>query len=127
VTQNLDRIFVRDLRLQTVVGVNPDERQQPQDVHINLTLYVDTRKAGQSDDLRDTVSYAGVTKRVIQHVESSDYHLVEALAGNIARIILTEFPVERVRVRVEKPGALHHARSAGVEIERGRGDVQIGD
>ncbi|MFQ5343127.1 MAG: dihydroneopterin aldolase [Anaerolineae bacterium] len=126
-TQNLDRIFVRDLRLQTVIGVNPDERQKPQDVLINLTLYVDTHSAGQSDDLSDTVSYAGVAKRVIQHVESSDYHLVEALAGNIARIILTEFPVERVRVSVVKPGALRRARSAGVEIERGRGDVEVGD
>jgi len=122
VTHKLDRVFVRDLRLQAVIGVKPDERQQPQDVIINLILYVDTRSAGQSDDLRDTVSYAGVAKRVTQHVESSDYHLVEALAGSIARIILTEFPVERVRVSVEKPDAVHSARSVGVEIERGGGD-----
>jgi FolB domain-containing protein len=118
----LDEIHVHDLLVRTIIGVKPDERKKRQNVLVNLTLYVDTRQAGQSDRIDDTVSYSSVTDRVIQHVESSDYHLVEALAGNIAQIILTEFPVERVRVRVEKPGALRFARSAGVQIERERED-----
>ncbi len=121
-TRKLDEIHVHDLLVRTIIGVKPDERKKRQNVLVNLTLYVDTRQAGQSDRIDDTVSYSSVTDRVIQHVESSDYHLVEALAGNIAQIILTEFPVERVRVRVEKPGALRFARSAGVQIERERED-----
>lgn len=120
--KNLDRIHVRDLLLRTIIGVNPDERENRQDVLINLTLYTDTRAAGQSDKIRDTVNYRSVTKRIIQHIESSDYYLIEALANSIAQIIVTEFPVQRVRVTVEKPGALRFARSVGVEIERERGD-----
>lgn len=120
--EKLDRIHVHDLLLRTIIGINPDERENLQDVLINLTLYVNTRAAGASDNIRDAVNYKSVTKRVIQHVESSNYYLVEALAGNIARIIVTEFPVQRVRVKVEKPGALRFARSVGVEIERTRED-----
>lgn len=119
---SLDKIHVRDLLLRTIIGVNPDEREKRQDVLINLTLYVNTRAAGQSDDITDAVNYRTITKRIIRHVESSDYYLVEAMAGNIARIILTEFPIERIRVSVEKPGALRFARSVGVEIERERED-----
>lgn len=122
--KSLDQIHVHDLLLRTIIGVNPDERENQQDVLINLTLYADTRPAGESDRIGDTANYKSVTKRVIQHVEASDYFLVEALAGNIARIILTEFSVERVRVKVEKPGALRFARSVGVEIERTREDFK---
>lgn len=119
-THGLDRIHIRDLLLRTIIGVTPDEREKRQDVVINLTLYLDTHRAGHSDKIGDTVNYQTVTNRIIQHVESSDYYLVEALANSIAQIILTEFPVERVRVSVEKPGALRFARSVGVEIERTR-------
>ncbi|MBS1253928.1 MAG: Dihydroneopterin triphosphate 2'-epimerase [Anaerolineales bacterium] len=119
-TGTLDKIRIRDLVVRAIVGVNPDERANRQDVLINLTLYLDTRRAGQSDKIAGTVNYRTVTRRVIQHVEASNYYLVEALASNIARIILAEFPVERVRVSVEKPGALRAARSVGVEIERER-------
>lgn len=121
-TEKLDKIHVRDLLLRTIIGVDPDERENRQDVIINMTLYVDTRQAGETDKIRHTVNYRSVTKRIIQHVETSDYYLVEALANSIARIVLTEFPVERVRVMVEKPGALRFARSVGVEVERERGD-----
>ena len=121
--ERLDRIHIRDLLLRTILGVTPEERKDRQDVLINLILYLDTRPAGLSDDIRDAVNYRSVTKRVIQHVESSEYFLVEALAESIARLILTEFPVPRVRVCVEKPGALRFARSVGVEIERTQEDV----
>lgn len=126
-TDSLDRIHICDLLVRPIIGVRPDERESRQDVLVNLTLYVDTRRAGQSDNIRDTVNYGSVAKRVIQHVEASDYYLVEALAGSIARLILTEFPVERVRVRVDKPQALQFARSAGVEIERERKDFGEGE
>ena len=120
--KTLDQIHVHDLLLRTIIGINPDERENPQDVLISLTLYADVRQAGASDKIRNTVNYKSVTKRIIEHVEASDYYLVEALASNIARIILTEFEIQRVQVKVEKPGALRFARSVGVTIERERAD-----
>jgi FolB domain-containing protein len=113
-----DRILIRDLLVRGIVGINPEERRAKQDVVINLELTVDTRAAARSDDIAQAVNYRSVCKRVIEHVESSAPLLVERLAGDIARLVLAEFAVERVRVRVEKPGALRFARSVGVEIER---------
>jgi FolB domain-containing protein len=119
----LDAIHIDDLLLRTIIGINPEERENLQDVIINLTCYTDTRRAGQTDRIEDTLNYRSVTKRIIDHVERSRYQLVEALAANIAQLVLAEYDIERVRVRVEKPGAVRFARSVGVEIVRDRADV----
>jgi FolB domain-containing protein len=116
----MDKIIVRDLLLRGIIGINPDERVNKQDILINLVMYADTRRAGETDDIEQAVNYRTITKRLIQHVEESADLLVEKLANDMARIILTEFAVERVMVRVEKPGALRFAQSVGVEIERSR-------
>jgi len=113
-----DRIEIRDLLVRGILGVNDWEREQEQDILINLTLFVDLAAAGASDSLEHTVNYRTLTKQVIAHVESSRRYTVEALAEDLARICLQP-PVRRARVRVEKPGALRFARSVGVEIERG--------
>ena len=118
-----DCILIRYLLVRGIVGVNPEERRTKQDVVINLELFVDTRAAAASDDIDHAVNYRSVCKRIIDLVEGSAPLLVEKLAADIARLVLAEFKVERVRVRVEKPGALRFARSVGVEIERGAGDV----
>jgi len=118
-----DRILIRDLLVRGIVGINPEERRAKQDVVINLELTVDTRAAAKSDDIAQAVNYRSVCKRVIEHVEGSTPLLVERLASDIARLVLAEFGVQRVRVRVEKPGALRFARSVGVEIERAAGEV----
>lgn len=117
-----DRIEIHDLLLRCIVGINPEERVKKQDVIINLTLYGDMRKAGASDDIEDAINYKTLTKRVIDHVEESDYFLVEKLASSIARIVIEEFGVERAIVGLEKPGALRFARSVGVVIERTAAD-----
>jgi FolB domain-containing protein len=114
----MDVIFIRDLLVRGIVGVNPEERRERQDVLLNAELWVDTRAAGESDDLELSVNYRAVAKRLIEHVESSAPLLVERLAADLARIVLAEFPVARVRMRVEKPGALRFARSVGVEVDR---------
>jgi FolB domain-containing protein len=119
----MDKIIVRDLLLRGIIGINPDERVNKQDILVNLVMYADTRRAGETDDIEQAVNYRTITKRLIQHVEESADLLVEKLANDIAHIILTEFAVERVMVRVEKPGALRFAESVGVEIERSREDV----
>jgi FolB domain-containing protein len=117
-----DRIFIRDLLVRGIVGVNPEERESRQDIVVNLDLWVDTRRAARTDDIADAVNYRSVCKRVIEHIEAASPMLVERLAGDIAKIVLTEFGVARVRVRVEKPGALRFALSVGVEIERTAGE-----
>jgi FolB domain-containing protein len=117
-----DRILIRDLLARGIVGVNPDERRERQDVLVNVDLWLETRTAAESDDLTQSVNYRSVAKRILRHVEEGSPLLVERLASELARLILTEFAVERVRVRVEKPGALRFARSVGIEIERVRGD-----
>lgn len=114
----MDKIIVEDLLVRSIVGINPDERVNKQDILINMVLFVDIRDAGKTDDINASVNYKSVTKRVVQHVEESSDLLVEKLATDIARLVLTEFPVKRVRVRVEKPGALRFAKSVGIEIER---------
>jgi FolB domain-containing protein len=113
-----DRILIRDLLVRGIVGINPEERRNKQDIVINLELEVDTRTAAASDDISDAVNYRSVCKRIIEHVETSAPFLVERLASDIARLVLDGFGVSKVKVRVEKPGALRFARSVGVEIER---------
>ena len=118
----LDKILVRDLLVRGIVGLNEWERKKRQDILVNLEIFADIRAAGLSDRVAETVNYRTITKAVIKTVEESSYFLVEALASEIARLIVEDFGVDRVRVRVEKPGAVRFARSVGVDIERSRGD-----
>lgn len=119
-----DEIRIEDLLLRTIIGINGDERRERQDVLVSLVLFVDTRAAGRTDDIAAApVNYRTVTKQVIAAVEGSSFQLLERLAAEIAAVCLAEPRVERVRVSVAKPGALRFARSVGVVIERGRGDV----
>lgn len=119
---DMDKIIIRDLLLRGIIGINPDERVKQQDILINMVIWSDIRQAAVSDVIEDAVDYKSITKRVIQHVEASSDFLVERLVTDLARIVIMEFGVERVRVRVEKPGALRFAESVGIEIERSRAD-----
>jgi len=118
-----DRIDITDLLVRGIIGVNDWEREQKQDILINITLFADLRHAGRTDDLAHSVDYKKVAKQVIAHVESSQRFTVEALAADIASICLAMPRVLRVKVRVEKPGAVRFSRSVGVEIERKAGDL----
>ena len=118
-----DRIEIKDLLLRGILGINDWEREKPQDILLNITLFTDLGAAGVSDRIEDIVNYRSLTKQVIEHVEGSARFTVEALAADVARICLADTRVARVRVRVEKPGALRFARSVGVEIERSAGDL----
>ncbi len=115
-----DRIIITDLRVRCIIGINDEERRDRQDVLINIVLDTDTRKAGATDSFDDAVDYRAITKRILAHAEKSEYHLVEALAENVASICLDTPGVDVARVRIEKPGALRFARNVGVEIERRR-------
>lgn len=115
-----DRIYIQDLLARCIVGLNPDEREAEQDVLINLTLWADLRAAGQSDDVADTVDYSRLKKRILQVVEASSDQLIERLAQRVVDLCLDDARVQRVRVRIDKPGALRFAKSVAVELDRRR-------
>ncbi len=114
----MDIIFLHDLRIETVIGIWDWERKIRQTVAIDLDMSADIRKAADSDSVDDTLNYKLVSKRLQQFVGDSSFQLVETLAEKIAALILDEFGVEWVRVRVNKPGAVRGARDVGVVIER---------
>ena len=115
----MDIIFLHDLRIETVIGLWEWERKIRQTVAIDLEMSADIRKAAESDSVEDTLNYKLVAKRLQQFVGDSSFQLVETLAEKIAGIVLDEFDVAWVRVKVNKPGAIRGARDVGVIIERG--------
>ena len=115
-----DKIFIRDLHLRTIIGINPDERKNKQDVYLNITLFTDIRKAAESDDISDTTNYKEIKLDIIQLVESSSYNLIETLAEETAKLCLRSPSVRQVTVCIDKPGALRFAKSVAVEITRAR-------
>ena len=121
----MDEVMIKNLLLRGIIGINPDERTKKQDILLNITIYTDIRAAAADDDIDKAVNYKSITKRVIAHVEASANYLVEALATDLAHIILSEFGAAKVRLSVEKPGALRFAESVGVRIERTRADFGL--
>lgn len=118
-----DQIHISDLLLRTIIGINDEEREKKQDVLINISMLVDLKTAGRSDDINDAVNYRTITKEIIDLVENSHFQLVEKMADEVARICLLDHKVQSARVQIEKPGALRFARSVGVTVVRTREDV----
>lgn len=114
----MDQILIKDLLGRGVIGISENERAQPQDILVNVVIFTDISRVSETDKLDDTVNYRTMSKMILAHVESAHRYTVEALAGDIARMLLGEKGVKGVRVRVEKPGAVRFSRSVGVEIER---------
>lgn len=117
-----DKIYIRDLLCRCIVGIYPDERENKQDVIINIEMACDLSRAAVSDNIDDTVNYKSVKKEIIALVENSGFLLIERMAGEIASLCLAHEGVRQVRVTVDKPGALRFARSVAVEIVRTRPD-----
>jgi len=115
----MDRVFIEDLRIQTVIGVFDWEREITQTISLDLQMAFDIGHAAKSDNIADTLDYKSVSKRLIQFVESSEFQLVEALAEHCAQIVLNEFPVSWLRLKLSKPGAVRGSSAVGVIIERG--------
>ncbi len=114
-----DLVFIEDLRMQTVIGIFDWEREITQTVSLDLQMAFDIRAAAASDDIVDTLDYKSVSKRLIGFVEGSEFQLVEALAEHCATIVLEEFPVSWVHLKLSKPGAVRGSSAVGVIIERG--------
>ena len=113
-----DLVFIEDLRIQTVIGVFDWEREITQTVSLDLKMAFDISRAGNSDNIADTLDYKAVSKRLIQFVEASEFQLVEALAEQCASIVLEEFPVTWLYLKLSKPGAVRGSSAVGVIIER---------
>jgi FolB domain-containing protein len=116
----MDQIFIKDLLIRGVIGISDREREQPQDILVNVVIAADIHQAGVSDNVDDSVNYRTIAKKILAHVEKVQRYTVEALATDIANLILEDEKVASVRVRVEKPGAVRFSKSVGVEIERSR-------
>src|SRR5882757_840718 len=118
--KKMDRIFIRELKTEAIIGIYDWERQVKQTVLLDIDFSADIRKAALTDSVQDTLNYKRVAKRVLSFVEASQFHLVETLAEHIAMLILEEFGVAWVSIVLSKPGAVRNSRDVGVALERDR-------
>lgn len=115
----MDLLFIRELKVETIIGVFDWEKRNRQTLIIDVEMAVDIRKATESDDLQDTVDYKAVADRLMDYMENNHFNLVESLAEGMAALLQNEFGVRWLRLRIAKPGPLKNARDVGVIIERG--------
>ena len=115
----MDVVYIRDLRIETVIGIYDWERKIKQTVSIDLDMAFDIRKAAESDHIDDALNYKAVAKRTIAFVEASSFQLVETMSEQICAIVLDEFDVSWVKLRLGKPGAVSGSKEVGIIIERG--------
>ena len=115
----MDIVFIRELQIETVIGIYDWERKIRQIISLDIEMAADIQQAAKTDNIDDTLSYKTVAKRLIEFVEQSEFELVEALAEKICSIILEEFSVPWVKLSLSKPGAVSGSKAVGVVIERG--------
>lgn len=115
----MDIVFISELRIDTVIGVFDWERQVRQTVVLDVEMAFDIHRAAVSDNVADTLDYSAVAERLSAFIGGCDFQLLEALAERSAELVMREFPVPWLRLRVSKPGAVAAARDVGIEIERG--------
>jgi dihydroneopterin aldolase len=115
----MDIVFLRDLRIDAVIGIYDWERRTRQTLVFDLEMAADVARAAASDSIDDALNYKAVAKRLIEFVGQSEFMLVETLAERCAEIIRAEFGVPWVRLTLNKQGAVRGARDVGVIIERG--------
>lgn len=114
----MDKIIITDLRATGIIGVKSPERDQPQTLLVNITLYTDLKPAGLTDKIEDTVSYSTVAKSVLARVAETQFYTLEALAEDLAGMLLARFGVHAVKIRIEKPEFVANTSRVGVEIFR---------
>ena len=115
----MDLVLIEGLEVRTVIGIYDWEREIRQTVRLDLEMAWDISKAGKTDNIEDTLDYKSVSKRLINFVEASEFGLIESLAEHCAKIVLEEFQVPWVRLKMSKPGAVRGSENVAVMIERG--------
>ncbi len=114
----MDIIYLKDLRIETIIGIYDWERRTKQTIIVDLEMATDNKKAAASDNIDDALNYKAVAKRLISFVSESEFQLVETLAERIAEIVMKEFNVPWLRLQLNKQGAVRDVRDVGVIIER---------
>jgi dihydroneopterin aldolase len=115
---NLDKVFIEGLEIDALIGIYDWERKIRQTLSFDIEMGFDNRLPAASDNIADTLNYKAVSKRLIEFVGASDFGLVETLAERCAQLLLDEFGVRHVRLKLSKPGAVRGAKAVGVIIER---------
>lgn len=118
-SNSVDLVFIRELQVNTIIGVYDWERGVRQTVVLDLEMATDNKRAAASDDIADALNYAAVSSRLLEFIENSEFQLIETMAEQVATIVLNEFKVPWLRLRLCKPGAVAQAKDVGILIERG--------
>ena len=117
----MDHVFIEGLEIEALIGIYDWERRIRQTLVFDLEMAFDNRVPAASDDIAHTLNYKAVSQRLVEYVSQSDFGLVETLAERCAEIVIDEFKVDSLRLKLSKPGAVRGARAVGVVIERARG------
>jgi len=115
----MDKVFLTGLKVDTIVGIYPEEREKKQPIIIDLELACDIRPAADSGDIGDALDYHALSLSLVEFIEKSRYGLIEAMAEDVATLILSNYPVPWLRLTLHKPEALSHSKDVGLIIERG--------
>ena len=115
----MDIVYIRELEVRTIIGIFDWEREQRQVVSLDLEMGSDVAAAATTDTIENALDYKAVAKRLIDFIENSDFFLVETLAERVSDIVVNEFSVPWVKLRLGKPGAVTGSKDVGVIIERG--------
>jgi 7,8-dihydroneopterin aldolase/epimerase/oxygenase len=116
----MDKIYLNDLKIDTIIGIYDWERQTRQTLGFDLEMDWDIKPAAQTDDISKTLDYGAIAQRVVAFVEASEYLLIETLAEEVCAMLLKEFPIPRLKLTLSKPVALHGQNTARIVIERSR-------
>lgn len=116
----MDHVLIEGLTLETVVGVYAWEKCIRQTLVLDLALGIDIRPAAANDDLNKTLNYAAISERLIAFCDTHSFELIETYAERIANLLMDEFGIAQVELKLSKPGAVKEARSVGVCITRSR-------
>lgn len=115
----MDKVFIKGLQADTVIGVYDWEREIRQKLLLDIELATDIQPAAKTDDLALTLDYAAISARVIAYIHAAEFQLIETLAEKIAQLLMTEFSIPWLKLTLYKPGAVSEAETVGVMIERG--------
>jgi 7,8-dihydroneopterin aldolase/epimerase/oxygenase len=115
----MDTIFLRELKVETLIGVYEWEKRVPQTLQIDLEVALPNSRAAQTDNIEDAVNYADIVRDIQSTLASRHFNLIETLAEHIAQILLTDFKSPWVKVSVAKLNAIRGSQMVGVSIERG--------
>jgi len=113
-----DKIFLQALEVECIIGIFDWERKTPQKIVIDLEFPANIRRAAQTDSITDTIDYKSIAKRILAYVSKSHFQLIETLAEKLAQLLLIEFGLRSVTLRISKPGAVRGSKNVGVEITR---------